>query len=301
MTQHADPGLPLADAAHDTPADAAATPGPVTDGAPEAQPAGWPPTEPGAPAAPLSPPVGVGPMPPHAAAPYPAAPYPAPLNTLAWVSVVVAFVVSPVAIVLGLVARRQIVRTGERGRGLALLGTILGAVFTAIGIAMTVLVLVLATTFSASVGVTAPAAPADTAGSTVPAPGVAPAAPAAPAGDYATGQAQLVSGFIQVGAAADTMSSALQTHKGDLDAIRGDFATYRAAIAQFRTTASTANLSPEVRQKVDADLIPATDRVLADLDTLSTSSDQSRLSSAADALEADSQAMVTAATAAMGG
>jgi Domain of unknown function (DUF4190) len=290
MTQHADPRLPLVAPTVDA---ETSGPDPTVDGTPAARTAGWPPSEPGAPAAPLSPPVGIGPMPAYPTPPYPTAPAPQPpLNTLSWVSVVVAFVASPVAIVLGLVARRQIARTGERGRGLALLGTILGAVFTAIGIATTVLVLVLATTFSASVAASTTPSATDTAG---------PPAPAAANDDYASGQAQLVAGFIQVGAAADTMSSALQTHRGDLGAIQGDFTTYRDAIVRFRTTEGAANLSPEVRQKVDADLVPATDRVLADLDTLSSSSDQSRLSSAADALETDSQAMVTAATAAMGG
>jgi hypothetical protein len=301
MTQQADPRLPLVETSIDPMVDAeTSAPDPAADATPAAQTAGWPPSGPGAPAAPLSPPVGIGPMPAYPTAPYPVAPQP-PLNTLSWVSVVVAFVASPVAIVLGLVARRQITRTGERGRGLALLGTILGAVFTAIGIATAVLVLVLATTFTASVAASTAPAPTDTAGSTPPAVVPAAPAPAATNDDSASGQAQLMAGFIQVGAAADTMSSALQTHRGDLDAIQGDFTTYRDAIARFRTTEGTANLSPEVRQKVDADLIPATDRVLADLDTLSSTSDQSRLSSAADALVTDSQAMVTAATAAMSG
>jgi hypothetical protein len=223
-----------------------------------------------------------------------------PLNTLSWLSIVVAFIASPIAIVLGIIARRQIARTGERGRGLALTGTILGAVFTAIGIATAVLVLVLATTFSATVQAATTPAPVDTAGAPV-AP-VAPVAPAAPTGDDVTaGQAQLMAGFIQVGSAAETMSTDIQAHRGDLDAMQGDFRTYRDAIAQFRTTATTVSLSPAVRAKVDTDLVPAIDRVLADLDTLSTSSNQSRLSSAADALETDSQAMVTAATAAVGG
>ncbi|NMO89281.1 DUF4190 domain-containing protein [Actinomycetospora sp. TBRC 11914] len=296
MTQQADPRLPLVDTSLDAQTTAPGFPAP---GTPTAQPAGWPPGEF---AAPPSPPVGVGPMPQGPAGWAPGAPTQAPLNTLSWLSVVVAFVASPVAIVLGLVARKQIARTGERGRGLALTGTILGAVFTAIGIATTVLVLVLATTFSASVQATTTPAPVDTAGSpAAPAAPSAPAAPAAPAADDSAGQAQLMAGFVQVGAAADTMSTDLETHRGDLDAMQADFKAYRDAIAQFRTTATTVSLSPAARQKVDAELVPAIDRVLADLDTLSTSSSQSRLSAAADALQPDSQAMVTAATAAVGG
>jgi hypothetical protein len=96
------------------------------------------------------------------------------------------------------------------------------------------------------------------------------------------------------------MSGDLRTHHDDLAAMQGDFSAYRDAIARFRTTATTVTLAPDVRRHVDADLVPATDRVLADLDTLSTTPDQSRLTDAADRLETDSQAMVTAATAAVG-
>ena len=253
-----------------------------------AQPAGWPPT---APAGYAAPPVGVGPMPP--------APQ-APLNTLSWVSVVVAFVVAPVAIVLGILARRQIARTGERGRGLATLGAVLGAVFSVVGIASTIVVLVLASQIGATLG--ANPVPAVAAGSPV-APVASPApVPSGPTNDDVTaGQAQLMAGFIQVGSAAETMSGDLDNHSGDLNAMQGDFAAYRDAISRFRTTATTVTLSPDVRQKVDADLVPAIDRVLADLNTLSTSSSQGTLTGAADRLQTDSQAMVTAATAAVGG
>lgn len=283
MTQQADPRLPLVDSSVD--ADPT-TPGTDTS---TVQPAGWPPTPPEAHVAPPSPPAGFGPMPQGSQA---------PLNTLAWVSVVVAFVASPVAIVLGVLARKQITRTGERGRGLATLGAVLGAVFTVIGIASTVLVLVLATQFTAAIQATGPV-PAVDGGAPAPVPSVVSAAPTAD--DPTAGQAQLMAGFIQVGAAADTMSTDLRSHRGDLDAMQQDFSAYRDAIARFRTTATTVTLPPDVRQRVDADLVPAIDRTLADLDTLSTSQNQSRLSDAADRLQIDSQAMVTAATAAVGG
>jgi hypothetical protein len=300
MTQQADPRLPLIDSSVD--ADTT-TPG---TGTPSVQTPGWPPTEQ---TAPPSPPAGFGPMPQGPMGPMgpmpqgPVRPQ-APLNTLAWVSVVVAFVVSPVAIVLGILARRQIARTGERGRGLATLGTVLGSVFTVIGIATAILVLALATTFTATLQATAPVPAVDT-GAPAPAPSVVSApssAPAVPSSENASeGQAQLTAGFIQVGSAADTMSTDIQSHRGDLDAMQRDFAAYRDAIAKFRTTATTVTLSPEVRAKVDADLIPAIDRTLADLDTLSTTQNQGKLSAAADRLQTDSQALVTAATAAIGG
>jgi hypothetical protein len=290
MSQQADPRLPAVDSSVDSETTAPGTP---FDAPAPAQHAGWPP---GAPAGHTAPPAGYGPPQTGYGAPQP------PLNTLSWLSVVVAFIVSPVAIVLGVIARRQIARTGERGRGLATLGTVLGAVFSLVGIASTIIVLVLASQVSATLDAATAPAPAVSAGSpVVPAP--APAAPA-PAdttgGDSTAGQAQLMAGFIGVGSAAETMSSDLDEHRGDLTAMQGDFAAYRDAIAQFRTTATTVTLAPDVRAKVDADLVPAIDRVLADLDTLSTSSGQSTLSAAADRLQGDSQAMVTAATAAVG-
>lgn len=293
MTQQADPRLPAVDTSVDAETTAPVTPFDAPAPAPTA---GWPPSAPAGYAghpAPQSPPVGVGPMPP---VPAPQA----PLNTLSWLSVVIAFIVSPVAIVLGVVARSQIARTGERGRGLATLGTVLGAVFSLVGIASTIVVLVLVGQVTTTVGAVTGPAPAVPTGSPV-APAVVPA-PAVPSSeDHSAGRAQLMTGFIQVGAAAETMSSDLDRHSGDLNAMRGDFAAYRDAISSFRTTATTATLAPDVRQKVDADLVPAIDRVLADLNTLSTSSSQSRLTGAADRLQGDSQAMVTAATAAVGG
>jgi hypothetical protein len=312
MTQQADPRHPFAqhamndharidNARIDTSVDAETTaPGVPTYDTPPAQPAGWPPTAQAWPAAPMSPPVGIGPMPMGPPAPM-AAPEPK-LNTLSWISVVVAFIAAPVAIVLGLVARSQIRRTGERGKGLALAGTILGSVFTVIGVATVVVVLVMASTFTAGVSAATNPAPVPAAAPApvAVAPAPAPVATGPTNDDYAAGQADLMTGFLQVGSAAETMSSNLQQHSGDLDAIHGDIATYRTAIAQFRTTATTATLSPDVRHKVDTDLVPAIDRVLSDLDTLSSSSSQSKLSAAADRLQTDSQAMVTAATAAVG-
>jgi hypothetical protein len=54
---------------------------------------------------------------------------------LAVVAFVLAFVVSPAAIVLGVVARGQIRRTGESGNGLATAGVVVGSVFTVVGVA----------------------------------------------------------------------------------------------------------------------------------------------------------------------
>ncbi|MBO0829027.1 MAG: DUF4190 domain-containing protein [Streptosporangiales bacterium] len=55
---------------------------------------------------------------------------PPPTNVMAILSLVFALVIAPVGLVLGLIARRQIAESGEEGRGLALAGTIVGAVIT---------------------------------------------------------------------------------------------------------------------------------------------------------------------------
>jgi len=57
-------------------------------------------------------------------------------NVLAIVSFVGSFVISLVGVVCGFLALRQIRRTGERGRGLATTGVVLGFVGLAVGVAM---------------------------------------------------------------------------------------------------------------------------------------------------------------------
>jgi hypothetical protein len=54
-----------------------------------------------------------------------------PTNTMAILALVFAFVFAPAAIVLGVLARRQIRETGEQGDGLALAGIIVGSILTA--------------------------------------------------------------------------------------------------------------------------------------------------------------------------
>lgn len=49
-------------------------------------------------------------------------------------SLIFAFVFSPAGIVLGHIALSQIKKSGEQGRGLAMAGTIVSYVFTAIGL-----------------------------------------------------------------------------------------------------------------------------------------------------------------------
>ena len=76
-----------------------------------------------------APPPGYGPPPPGYGYP---SPYGRPTNTLAVLSLVMAFVFAPAGLVLGIVARRQIRQTGEDGAGLALAGIIVGGIATAL-------------------------------------------------------------------------------------------------------------------------------------------------------------------------
>jgi hypothetical protein len=106
-----------------------------TPGWPEWPPADSPPPDVGTLFGPGS---GLPPFPQPAglpAAPPVEPPPPPKLNTLAVVAFVLAFVVSPAAIALGLIARGQIRRTGESGNGLATAGVVLGSVFTVVGVA----------------------------------------------------------------------------------------------------------------------------------------------------------------------
>jgi hypothetical protein len=76
--------------------------------------------------------------------PYPYA-YPYPprqgTNTLAILALVFAFIFAPAAIVLGVVARKQIRRSGEEGWGLATAGMIVGIVFTVLTVVWIVLLI----------------------------------------------------------------------------------------------------------------------------------------------------------------
>ncbi len=87
-------------------------------------------------------------QPPSMPSPYPAgqapAAPPARTNTMAVLALIFAFVVAPLGIIFGIVARRQIRRTGDNGRGLATAGIVLGSIFTILGIAAVVGVIVLA-------------------------------------------------------------------------------------------------------------------------------------------------------------
>lgn len=83
------------------------------------------------------------PQPPPPGGPgYPVQPNPSEkTNTLAIVALISAFFISVLGIILGHIALSQIKKTGEGGRGLALAGTIIGYVITAIGAIITISVI----------------------------------------------------------------------------------------------------------------------------------------------------------------
>lgn len=62
-----------------------------------------------------------------------------PTNTMAILSLIFAFVFSPLGIVFGVMARKQISVTGEGGVGLATAGLILSVIFVLLGLAAVVL------------------------------------------------------------------------------------------------------------------------------------------------------------------
>src|SRR5947209_3710696 len=74
--------------------------------------------------------------------------YRRPTNTLAILALVFAFVFAPAGLVMGIIARKQVERTGEEGSGLALAGTIVGGVFTAIWVFAIVLWIIALTALS---------------------------------------------------------------------------------------------------------------------------------------------------------
>jgi Domain of unknown function (DUF4190) len=93
---------------------------------------------------------------PYAAAPMATGPK---TNTLAIVSLVLAFVVSLGAVITGHIALGQIKRTGEAGHGLALAGVILGYIGLAAGLIffiVYILIIVAAASTGAVLGGTVP-------------------------------------------------------------------------------------------------------------------------------------------------
>lgn len=83
-----------------------------------------------------------GPYPPYGY-PYPYPPMAGSTNTLAILALVFAFIFAPAAIVMGVIARRQIRRTGEQGMGLATAGMVVGIVFTALSVIWIVVMITL--------------------------------------------------------------------------------------------------------------------------------------------------------------
>lgn len=85
---------------------------------------------------------------------YPAQPYPPaaqPTNTMAILSLIFAFVFSPLGIVFGFIGRNQIKRTGESGDGLAMAGIIIGGLFTLLIVVYIIFVIVIIAAAASSI------------------------------------------------------------------------------------------------------------------------------------------------------
>jgi hypothetical protein len=76
--------------------------------------------------------------------------YRRPTNTLAILALVFSFVFAPAGFVMGILARKQIRRTGEEGDGLALAGVIVGGIFTGIYVLVIVFWIIALTALSHS-------------------------------------------------------------------------------------------------------------------------------------------------------
>lgn len=86
------------------------------------------------------------PVPPAAPPQYQSAPAQAPLNVLSLVSFIGSFFISLVGIICGHIALSQIKKTGERGRGFAIAGLIIGYA----AIVLTIIFIIIAIVAAAS-------------------------------------------------------------------------------------------------------------------------------------------------------
>jgi len=126
------PKAPAAKAPAKAPAAKAAAKAPAAPKAPAAS-APVPPAPPAPPAATTTPPQPYAAQPPYGGVAYQPGMGPR-TNTLAIIALVLGFLVPLGGIICGHIALSQIKRTGEAGHGLALAGTVLGYVFTGLGI-----------------------------------------------------------------------------------------------------------------------------------------------------------------------
>ncbi|MGH3914163.1 MAG: DUF4190 domain-containing protein [Pseudonocardiaceae bacterium] len=80
-------------------------------------------------------------------------PYPPPTNPLAILALALAFACWPLALVFGHLAHKQITRTGERGRGLATAGLVIGYLFLTLVLLIAITVAALAGAATEQAGV----------------------------------------------------------------------------------------------------------------------------------------------------
>ncbi|MEJ2866295.1 DUF4190 domain-containing protein [Actinomycetospora sp. OC33-EN08] len=99
----------------------------------------------------------------------PAPPAPERTNTMAILSIVFAFVFSPLGIVFGVIGRKQARERNENGRGLATAGMWLSIVFVVLGVVTAVIVSVMAASIAQQVSQLPDVPPASSSSSDVPA------------------------------------------------------------------------------------------------------------------------------------
>jgi hypothetical protein len=102
-------------------------------------------------------------------------------------------------------------------------------------------------------------------------------ASADPAALAVTGRSQLLVAYGELSSAGRTFSDELAAHGGDTRAQQRDCAVHRDATRRFHTVVAGLAFAPADRARVDTELLPATDRLLADLDTMVATTSTSRL------------------------
>jgi hypothetical protein len=113
---------------------------------------------------------------------------------------------------------------------------------------------------------------------TTPAPAAPPAPTSAdPAALAVTGRSQLLVAYGELSSAGRTFSDQLAAHGGDTRAQQRDCAVHREAARRFRAAVADLAFASGDRARVDAELLPAADRMLADLDTMVATPSLSRL------------------------
>jgi hypothetical protein len=180
----------------------------------------------------------------------PAPPAAPKTNVLAIVSLVSGFFVGLAGVVCGIIALRQVKRTREGGRGLAIAGIAVGAVQTVVSTLLTIVIVAVAAVASSA---------ASSARSAVPdVPGLTDLPPAGTALQCAELSVKLAEGGLALqragfGAASDPQAAleALEAFSADLSAAAGDIGDSRVAVELREAAAEVDDFVAYLRPAVD--------------------------------------------------